>query len=329
MEINILKSKTSAAISFVKQWSLLFAIITGGLTYTLFTRIPWLIPIGDFAGPLLLKAMPYLIFTMLYVTFCRIRINDLRPRPWHFILQGIRVFLSGIAVLATLHAPSAETRLIAMGIFVCIVCPTAAAAPVITEKLGGNIASLTVFTIIANIVTAIIIPLYFPMLERSAHIDFMTAFMLVLRRVTAVLLLPLCLALLTRRVFPRQAVVLRRQRQLPFVIWCVNLSIVMGLTLHNISVIHTSPGLLLPLMVAPLIVSIALFSIGKFTGSHYGESIGAGQALGQKNTVVGIWLTITFLNPIASIAPCTYVIWQNLINAWQLWYKQRYGKLKW
>ena len=45
--------------------------------------------------------------------------------------------------------------------------------------------------------------------------------------------------------------------------------------------------------------------------------------------VVGIWLTLSFLNPYAAIAPCVYVIWQNIINAVQLWYKDKYGYLKW
>ena len=45
--------------------------------------------------------------------------------------------------------------------------------------------------------------------------------------------------------------------------------------------------------------------------------------------VVGIWLTISFLNPLAAVAPGAYVLWQNMVNAWQLWYKEKYGKLKW
>lgn len=36
-----------------------------------------------------------------------------------------------------------------------------------------------------------------------------------------------------------------------------------------------------------------------------------------------------FLNPVAVIAPCAYVVWQNIINAVQLWYKNKYGYLKW
>lgn len=86
--------------------------------------------------------------------------------------------------------------------------------------------------------------------------------------------------------------------------------------------------LLALLLLLPLVVTIAQFAIGKAVGRPFGASISAGQALGQKNTVVGIWLTLTFLNPLAAVAPGAYVIWQNMVNAWQLWYKGKYGKLK-
>ena len=77
------------------------------------------------------------------------------------------------------------------------------------------------------------------------------------------------------------------------------------------------------------VLCIIQFSVGRFAGHYFGRTVEAGQALGQKNTVVGIWLTLTFLNPYAAIAPCAYVVWQNLINAVQLWAKEKYGALKW
>ena len=51
--------------------------------------------------------------------------------------------------------------------------------------------------------------------------------------------------------------------------------------------------------------------------------------MGQKNTGVGIWLVLTYLNHIAAISPCAYVVWQNTLNSWQLWCKDKYGRLKW
>ena len=307
-------------LDFLKKWTLPSGLIIGATVYLLFSRIAPLQPIGDAVGPLLVKLLPVLIFVMLYITFCKIQTGDLRPRTWHFILQAIRILLSGLLVLAILHTTNPMTKLVLEGAFVCVICPTAAAAPVITERLGGSIASLTIYTILANVVTSIIIPLFFPMVEKSTEITFLTAFNMILRRITFVLIIPLCLAMLTRKFLPNVATRIKETKNLAFYIWGFNLSIIMGLTIRNILSTQIYGTVLALLLLLPLVISILLFSIGKAVGYRYGDSISAGQALGQKNTVVGIWLTIAFLNPIASIAPCAYVVWQNLINAWQLWY---------
>lgn len=231
-------------------------------------------------------------------------------------------------MLINLFGDDADTKLILEGIFICFICPTAAAVVVVTEKLGGSIGSLTVFTIIANIVTTVIIPLFFPMVERDSSITFLTAMIEVLRNVTVVLVVPLALALLSRRFIPKFVNKLNTYTNLGFYIWCVNLSIVTGLTLRNISQSTVSGWVLWVLLISPLAVCLIQFAIGKAIGRHWNDSISAGQALGQKNTVVGIWLTLNFLNPLAAVAPGAYVLWQNLVNGWQIWYKEKYGKLK-
>lgn len=304
-------------------------MVFGTCVYLLFTNVAPLVPVGNAAGPYILKLLPVLVFIMLYVTFCKIQLDELHPRVWHFWLQGIRIVLSALMVVVVSLATTADSKIVLEGVFICVICPTAAAAAVITEKLGGSIASLTVYTLIANIVTSIIIPLFFPMVEKGADITFGFAFLMILKKVVTVLLLPLCLALLTRRYLPRFADMIKRKKNLAFYMWAFNLSVMMGLTLHNIIVAEVSGMTLLLLLTLPLVVTVLLFSIGKGVGRCYGDSISAGQALGQKNTMVGIWLTVTFLNPTAAVAPCAYVIWQNLVNAWQLWYKDKYGKLKW
>ncbi|MGL5317864.1 MAG: transporter, partial [Bacteroidales bacterium] len=53
------------------------------------------------------------------------------------------------------------------------------------------------------------------------------------------------------------------------------------------------------------------------------EVIACGQSLGQKNTILAIWLTHTYINPMVAIAPASYVLWQNCINSYQLWKKRR------
>ena len=66
------------------------------------------------------------------------------------------------------------------------------------------------------------------------------------------------------------------------------------------------------------------FGLGKTIGSIYHDRISAGQALGQKNTVLAIWMAATYLHPFATIAPGSYVLWQNIINSYQLWKKRKH-----
>lgn len=318
-------------ITFIKKWTLICAIIFGTLVYLLFSEIPLLQPIGDVAGPWCMNLVPYLIFLLLYVTFCKIDMENLRPRAWHFWLQLIRTAISGFFVMIILlfGGVSPELKIVLEGCFICFICPTAASAAVVTEKLGGSIASLTVYTLIANIVTSVIIPLFFPMVEKGSDITFLFAFMMILRRVVTVLLVPLCLALLTRRYLPKVADRIKSYKNLGFYFWSVNLSIVTGMTIHNIIDASVGGWTLSLLLILPLFITIIQFAIGKWVGGFYGDRVSAGQALGQKNTIVGIWLTVAFLNPVAAVAPGAYVLWQNLVNSWQLWCKEKFGYLKW
>ena len=53
------------------------------------------------------------------------------------------------------------------------------------------------------------------------------------------------------------------------------------------------------------------------------DSITAGQALGQKNTVFAIWMGFTFFTPITSIAGGFYSVWHNIVNSYQLYEKRK------
>ena len=76
-----------------------------------------------------------------------------------------------------------------------------------------------------------------------------------------------------------------------------------------------------------LFTCVVQFFFGKRIGSIYNDRISAGQALGQKNTVLAIWMASAYLHPLATIAPGSYVLWQNIINSYQLWKKRKRGNL--
>ena len=317
-------------IAFFRKFALPSSLVMGAIIYLIFANVPFLSPLGDWAGPKLVELMPVVLFSLLYVTFCKIEIKEMKPQRWHFVLQLIRTSLAGLMVLAIfLVGGNYEMKLILEGAFICFICPTTAAVAVVTEKLGGSIGSLTTYTVIANIFTMVIIPTFFPMVEKGADVSFFYMSMMVFRNVTTVLVVPLLLALLSRKFLPRFVDKVKSVKDLGFYMWCFNLTILMGETLRNILHATVSGWILALLLVVPLLVCLVQFAIGKAVGHHYGASISAGQALGQKNTIVGIWLTLTFLNPLAAVAPGAYVVWQNLVNGWQLWYKEKYGHLKW
>ncbi len=316
--------------ALIKQNSLFISMAIGALIYEIFAHISCLEPVSCTMGPILTDWLPVGLFLLLYATFCKIKISEMKPRAWHFVIQLVRTSLAAFMVLLiSLFGDNAEIKLILEGMFICFICPTAAAVVVVTEKLGGSIGSLTMFTITANIVTMFIIPFFFPMVERSADITFLSSMLMILRNVTMVLVGPLFLALLSRRIIPNVVNRLNKHKDIGFYIWCVNLSIITGITLHNIEKSSITGWVLWLLLILPLGVCILQFALGKLVGRRWNDSISAGQALGQKNTVVGIWLTLTFLNPLAAISPGAYVLWQNLVNGWQIWYKEKHGRLKW
>lgn len=316
--------------SFFRKFALPCSLVLGALGYLIFANVPFLQPLGDAVGPRLVKLMPVVLFALLYVTFCKIEIKEMKPKTWHFVLQLIRTSLALLMVIAIcLFGKNYEAKVILEGAFICFICPTAAAVAVVTEKLGGSIGSLTTYTVIANIFTMIIIPSLFPMVEKGADVSFLYMSMMVFRNVTTVLVVPLLLALLSRKFLPRFVDKVKSVKDLGFYMWCFNLTILMGETLRNFLHATVSGWILALLLIVPLVVCLVQFAIGKAVGRHWDASISAGQALGQKNTIVGIWLTLTFLNPLAAVAPGAYVVWQNLVNGWQLWYKEKYGKLKW
>ena len=262
---------------FFRKFSLPCSLVLGAVIYLIFANVSFLEPVGEVMGPKLVDLMPVVLFALLYVTFCKIEIKEMKPKAWHFILQLIRTSLALMMVVLIFEfGNNYGAKVVLEGAFICFICPTAAAVAVVTEKLGGSIGSLTTYTVIPKFVEKV-----------------------------------------------------KSVKDLGFYMWCFNLTILMGETLRNILHAEVSGWILALLLIVPLFVCIIQFAIGKAVGRHYDASISAGQALGQKNTIVGIWLTLTFLNPLAAVAPGAYVVWQNLVNGWQLWYKEKYGKLKW
>lgn len=127
---------------------------------------------------------PSLIFAQLLLTFCKIEPKELVPRVWHGWLLAIQAISCGIIALLLIFCPMDESyKEIFEAAMVCLICPTATAAAVITGKLGGSASSLTTYTLLSNILAAIAVPLIFPLVEPHTDVTFGIAFLKILSKV--------------------------------------------------------------------------------------------------------------------------------------------------
>lgn len=310
-------------LAFLKNWTLPLAMLTGVVGYFAFSRLSVLAVWKPWVTEGVSLLTPALIFAQLLLTFCKMEPRELTPKGWHVWLLLIQVLSSGLLSLLLLLCPLGESaRICGEAAMVCLICPTATAAAVITGKLGGNASTLTTYTLLSNILAACAVPLVFPLVENHADLTFAAAFLKILGKVFPLLLAPFFLSLLFRYFLPAIHHWLLKYHSLAFYLWAVALTLVMGQTTRSLVQASVSWQVELGLAMVGLLACAVQFYVGKRIGSVYGDRISAGQALGQKNTVLAIWMAVTYLNPVSSLGPGSYVVWQNLFNAWQLW-KQR------
>ena len=294
----------------------------------------------------LAPTLPWLIFFMLFFTFCKVNPLDLRLHKWHWAVLFAQIFLSFATyagVLALTH-----NKILAQGLLMCFIMPTATAAPIIAGKLGGSIQNLTTFTLLSNFATAIIVPATFPLINPAADMTFLPAFLLILSRVAPLLLGPFFAAWLLRLIYKwrtkKDFVLSKQAAQVPFYLWVASIVVLMAVVTNTtITNFQFQISNILILLVSSFFACLIQFGLGKLIGwclpaaskgTDYQDvlinpaaapttmagvsSITAGQAFGQKNTSLGVWMANTYLDPMASLGAAAYIIWQNIFNSVQL-----------
>ena len=311
-------------LNFLKNWTLPIAMLAGALGYFVFANFTFLEPTKPFVNTFIAYITPFLIFAQLLLTFCKVDWRELMPSPWHgWLLLFQVVSASALAALLIFIPMDGSYREVFEAAMVCLICPTATAAAVITGKLGGSASSLTTYTLLSNILAAIAVPLIFPLVEPHADITFFTAFLKILGKVFPLLLFPFFLALFFRYVLPKVHHFLLGFHDLAFYLWGMALAIVTGQTVKSLMTSDVSGSVQILIASAGFITCALQFYLGKRIGTIYKDRISAGQALGQKNTVLAIWMAYTYLDPVSSVGPGSYVLWQNIFNSWQLWKKRK------
>ena len=314
-------------IRFVKDWTLPVSMGAGALLYLLFAYVPQLDEAALFFDPVMEAILPLFMFLVLFVTFCKVDFHKMRPVWWHLWVSIFNLLFVGIvmALILSLHL-KAEKLVLMEALLMCIISPCATAAAVVTQKLGGSLEQTTTYTFLSNFITVLLVPVCFPMIEKGADISFMSAFLKILYQVVVLLVVPMLLAYLVKHTMHRLHQKILSVKDLSFYLWGCSLMIVTGTTVKNI--LHAEASVLFLAMIAllGLVLCIIQFAVGRFIGHFFGRAQEAGQALGQKNTAFAIWLGITYLNPLSSVGPGCYILWQNIINSFEIWQERQNNK---
>ena len=298
-------------------------MISGALAYYICRQLPLSYEVKLDILTVIEVLQPVLLFLMLFVAFCKIKPTDLKPHRWHLWLLLTQCLLFAAACAALWLYPSTGLRVIIEGFMLAIICPTATACAVVTQKLGGDSAATTSYTIIINMVVALLCPLLLPVAHPQEGLTFFPAFMVIIHKVFPLLIVPLFLAWFVRYLMPSFHKRIVATKDLAFYMWAVSLAIAIAVTCKALAHSHESMWNVGGIAVVTLVACLFQFSFGKWIGSHYGKRMEAGQALGQKNTVFIIWLGYTFLSPITAAAGGFYSVWHNLVNSWQLYKKRK------
>lgn len=337
---------------FLKDWMLPISMTTGALAYIIYTRIPALRPMGPMLADTISWLQPALVFAMLFLSFCKVAPRDLRPHRWQAWLLAAQLLLFGIVTAALSLVPGMgigsgvssalgegvvssmgigsgvssalgyDVRVLIESAILCIIMPTATASAVVTGKLNGSIAGIVTYTVLINIAVAIVVPAVFPLIHPMEGLTFWEAFWRIIHKVFPTLIFPCLAAWAVRYLTPGLHRWLLKFKDLSFYIWAFSLALAIAMTTRSIMHSNCSVWVLLGIAGVSLLCCAVQFFVGKAVGSRYHDRITPGQALGQKNTVFGIWMGYAFLTPVVAVAAGCYAIWQNLFNSWELYEKR-------
>lgn len=225
----------------------------------------------------------------------------------------------GSALIYLLLRPFNE--ILAQAAMICVLTSTATSAPVVAGLLGGSISVTAAYSIISNLSIALIGPVFISFIvQTESNISLISSFWYIFISVIPILILPFIIALTVQKVAPVVHKKIQSAQIISFYIWAAALTIVIGNITQYIKLQDDGNYTLEAIIAAiSLLICLLQFYFGRKIGTRYGRTVAGGQGLGQKNTVLAIWLTQTYLNPLATLGPGAYVLWQNLVNSWQIW----------
>ena len=250
----------------------------------------------------------YLVMAMLWMAFLNIQVAGFRREHGFVLAANWLIGLGAWAIFAGFN------RDLALAALLIGMTPTATAAPVITGMLGGRVEFVTGSVVLTNVVAGLFFPLLLPpILGTHTPIPVLPF----LYQTAGIVLVPLFLAQALRLGAPKLTKTILSHRQVSFYAWLLVLFLATANASHFMRTTVCGFGIAAQIALIAAGLCAVNFSVGrKIGGSTLARE--ASQSLGQKNTMLTIWLALTFVNPLVALGPTFYIVCHNSYNAWQL-----------
>ncbi|MBQ4299201.1 MAG: transporter, partial [Bacteroidales bacterium] len=305
----------------IRDWLLPGAIVFGISLYLFYRYTSFLHPWGHFLGVAASEGQRLVIFTLLFFQFVKVSPHDLGIVRWHYKALLFQILSFSLLAVLTVFTKD-DGKMLLECAMICLICPTASAAGVITERLGGKINENVSYLVLINLAATFLIPMVIPLISPSDELSFWAYVGHLALKVFPMLILPCALAWLIRYTAPRLQRRLMRLSRYAFYVWGVGLTLAMVMSTRALLLSRLSAGAIAMIVVVSMAACFGQFFLGRKSEKDRVESLTAGQAMGQKNTGFMIWLGYNYLTPVTSVAGGLYAIWQNLFNSWELYRKE-------
>lgn len=267
--------------------------------------------------------MPFFIGLMMALTF----VSKVPPQEHGYTFKiEVRALLMGLllcGILLGMEKVFGLSRAIVLGGMLICLCPPANAAPVMAKLLGGNpILALKIF-LVGSVIACFSIPLVFgyfcPPPAGMEHLDVMGLSKAIFNSIQPIITIPLAISLGLRNFYPEVADKIAKLQKYTMFIWIFNVFILLSKASFDVRAMGVKKlwdaGDFQATALVSLLLCLLLFFLG-WLCERKSHPIEGSQSMGQKNTMLVIWIAQLYAGPVAALCPTFYVVWQNLVLSW-------------
>ncbi|MHB9143059.1 MAG: hypothetical protein ACYC25_14405 [Paludibacter sp.] len=243
----------------------------------------------------------YFLMLMLFFSFLDARLEKEIVRKSHFVILAT-IIISSVLVYLLLKPVS---LVLAQTAFITAIAPTAIAAPVIISLKKGKVEYVSFSLLLNNIVIALLIPFLLPVLMNS---DSDISVGKVLLPIIITLAVPFAAAQITKKFLHKIWYALIGWKDSSFYLLIINIYIATSEAAQYLrSGLTSEIEIVILISLTSAVLCILFFSLGWLIGGKEFASE-ASQSLGQRNNAFTIWISLSFVSPIAALGPIFYVL---------------------